>query len=136
MATRTDPAAVRATIDADSSISVDPHIRTANVLTDKIAAQDSDSLLDADLLCEIETYLAAHFYAFRDQQFKEEKTGDASAVYQGKTGMHFNSTLWGQTAVALDLTGFLAELSKGRIRRQITWLGLPPSEQTSYEDRD
>ncbi len=136
MAIRTTSQAVRAAIETDSTIDVEPFIRTANALTNKVSSADSDSTLDAEILFEIETYLAAHFYALRDPQYLEKKTGDASAVFQGRTGMKLDSTLWGQMAIAMDLTGFLASVNVGRRKASLTWLGKPPSEQTPYQNRD
>ena len=136
MAPRTHAQAVRATVKSDTDINVDGYIRTANALTDKVSSEDSEGLLNEALLFEIETYLAAHFYALRDLQYSEKKTGDASAVFQGRTGMMLESTLWGQQAIVLDLTGFLGSLSKGKSPLSFGWLGKPPSEQTVYKDRD
>jgi hypothetical protein len=136
VALRTSPEAVRAAVETDSDIDVSPYIRTANVLADKVSAEDSDSLLSDALLTEIETYLAAHFYALRDQQFHSKKTADASAQFQGQTSMGLKATLWGQQAIDLDVSGYLEALSRERHVVSLDWLGLPPSEQTEYEDRD
>ena len=108
----------------------------ASALTNKVSSADSNGTLDEEILFEIETYLAAHFYALRDPQYMEKKTGDASAVFQGRTGMKLDSTLWGQTAITLDLTGFLASVNRGIHKASITWLGKPPSEQIAYKNRD
>lgn len=136
MANRTTNQAVRDTIETDPDISVDPFIRTANTLTSKIAANDSQSLLNAADLFEIETYLAAYFYALRDAQYAEKKTGDASAIFQGKFGMGFDLNYWGQMAKRMDVTGFLASMDRGKVQVGVTWLGKPPSEQIPYRDRD
>ena len=109
-------------------------IDTATALTDYVSAQDSAGVLNSALLKEIEKNLAAHFYALLDPQYLEKKTGDSSAVFQGETGKGLDYTPWGQTAKQLDVSGTLATL--GNKPASMTWLGLPPSEQTDYEDRD
>ncbi len=136
MTIRATDATVRAAIETQSSLGTGPFIRTANVLTNKIASKDSAGELGDALLAEIETYLAAHFYALYDQQYSEKKTGDASGVYQGKTDMRLDSTIWGQTALMLDVTGYLKGMSEGKARVSLAWAGKPPSEQTLYRDRD
>lgn len=75
--------------------------------------------LSESLLTEIEKYLAAHFASLRDQRVQQENTaGEYSATYQGKTDMGFNSTQYGQMAVALDTSGTLAaaSLKRGRMK--------------------
>ena len=134
MAWRTTEPEVRGIVDTDSKISIEPVIRTANLLTDRVSSQDSGSILSDALLVEIETYLAAHFYSLRDQLFAEQETGDAQAVYVGRTAMGLRGTSYGQAAIDLDLTGTLASL--GKKKAGMAWLGFPPSEQTDYVDRD
>ena len=143
MAWRTTEADVRLLIDTDDSLSavewataVEPFIDTATALTDYVASQDSNSLLTVALLLQIEKWLSAHFYAISDPQPQEEKTGDASAVHQGRTDLGLSLTHWGQQAIALDVTGCLKRLSEGQRVPGLTWLGYPPSEQTDYLDRD
>lgn len=106
MALRATDADVRAIIDNDASISTVIPIRAANTLVDWIDATcDSENVLTATQLTEIETWLAAHFYAHRDPQYVAKATERASATFQGQTGMGLESTFWGQTAMALDVTG-------------------------------
>lgn len=136
MAIRTNDQAVRASVDASSSINMAPFIRRANALTDKVAAADTTSLLTSALLIEIETCLAAHFYARRDPQYRAKSTNRASAEFQGRSGMRLDGTDWGQDAIALDVTGYLDSLSRGRHKVGVTWLGKPRSEQTDYKDRN
>lgn len=123
-----------------NAINLTAFLRAANLLVNKIEANDTGGLLNSNDLKEIETYLAAHFYTFRDQQYASSSTDDASDTYQGKTGMYFESSFYGQTAKMLDATGYLANLEdkakKGRKKIDITWLGKPKSEQIPYEQRD
>ena len=134
---RTDNRRVRAVIDFSSNLGTAPFIRTANRLTDKVSAADVDGDLGVELLIEIETYLAAHLCAQRDPQYSSKSTGGASGQFQGQFGQRLDATSWGQTALMLDATGYLAKLNEGkRAKASMTWVGKPPSEQTAYEDRD
>lgn len=135
MAWRTTEPEVRGVVDSDSTISVEPFIKAANALTDHVSSKDTAGILTTALLAEIEKYLAAHFYAIRDPQYQAKRTERASAEFQGKTGMGLDLTHWGQQAKLLDVTGTLAALDKGK-RAGVAWLGLPPSDQTDYMDRD
>lgn len=122
---RTTDIDVQGIIQVDSCVSLTPFIRTAHVLTNKVAENDEGGLLDNDLLKEIETWLAAHFYAHRDQLYQSKNTGQAGASFQGQTGMMLDSTQYGQTAKMLDITGFLSDIAEGIERPQILWLGNP-----------
>lgn len=112
-------------------------INTANALTTEVAtcAANRQATLSSTLLERIECWLAAHFYGHHDQFYKEKETGKARAIFQGETGMGLQSTQYGQTAITLDTSGCLKAMSEGK-RGSISWLGLPPSEQTAYENRD
>ena len=136
MAWRVTEEQIRELIPTSSLISVKPFIDAANALTDYVSSQDSQSLLTSALLIQIEKNLAAHFYEANDPQYAEKKTGDASSVFQGEWGRGLDRTSWGQNAKTLDVTGLLTSLSKGVTRVSMEWLGLPPSEQTDYIDRD
>lgn len=132
---RTSETEVREIIGSDPALSLAPFIETANALTTWLSSKDTDGELNSDLLVAIEKNLAAHFYESRDPAYQEKKTGDASAVFQGKWGMKLDSSDWGQHAQILDVTGRLAGLNKGG-RTSFAWLGKPVSEQTDYVDRD
>ena len=130
---RTNSEAVRGVMSTDTDLNLTPFIRTANVLTNWLADQDAalDNLLDAATLTEIETYLAAHFVAHRDQQYSSKSTGGSSASFQGQTGMVLSATLYGQTAMMLDSTGMLAKRSAdassgvAKVRVSARWAGTP-----------
>jgi hypothetical protein len=126
---------LRATVDVDSTIRLEPFIAYANVLTDRVSAQDSEGLLSTAELFEIERCLAAHRYSRRDQGFAQKATDKASATFHGKTDMGLRSTPHGQDAISLDVTGYLGSIDKGR-QAQLAWLGKSPSDQTDYVDRD
>lgn len=67
--------------------------------------------LGETILTEIHKYLAAHFASLRDQRLQSERVADVSYNYQGKTDMGFQSTFYGQMALALDTSGTLASLA-------------------------
>ena len=136
MAVRVTEPEVAALIETNTTLSLAPFIATAKALTDHVSSKDSNGLLTAALLVEIEKYLAAHFYEYRDSQYIEKKTGDASAVFQGQFGKRFDSSKWGQTALMLDVSGTLASLNSTRSKAKGSWVGKKASEQTDYEDRD
>jgi len=137
MAWRITESEVRAIIDTDSNLSVAPFIDMANALVDKIEDNDSEAIMNATLLKLVEKSLAAHFYSRRDPQYTSKPTGGASGSFQGQTGYGFDSTLWGQDAKRMDLTGFLTKLDMpGSRKAKMSWLGKPKSEQTDYQDRD
>jgi hypothetical protein len=60
-------------------------------------------------LTEIETWLAAHFYAVYEPQVEAEGAGPVNAKYRGKTDMGLAATLHGQQAMFLDRSGELAK---------------------------
>jgi len=131
-----DEQEIRDLIEVKDTDSMRPFLDTANALTDKVAAEDSSDELTDAMLAEIEKYLAAHFAAHRHQQYASESTGGASATYQGQFGMGLSSTQWGQSAMIMDVTGYLRDLDEGVTTVDVTWLGLPPSSQTDYANRD
>ena len=119
---------VSAIIETDSTIDLAPFVRIASRLVDQIESNDVESKLATEDLKEIETLLAAHFYSFRDQQYSSRKTADASATFQGKTGMGLDSSLYGQGAKILDVTGFLDNLGKGVREAGVLWGGTEYSQ--------
>lgn len=127
---------VREIIDNSAGIGMSPFIAAAYTLVNKVSLKDTASELSAADLKEIERWLAAHFYAHRDQLLQNRSTGGASGTFQGQTGMHFESTQYGQTALLLDTTGYLAGLQnqakEGRKMKTMIWLGSTESEQDSY----
>lgn len=138
MAYRTTEDKVRSIVDSAPELDVTPFIRVANRLVSKVDTADTGGLLDSDDLVELETWLAAHFYAHRDQLLQSKSTSGASGSYQGQTGMFFSSTQYGQTALLLDVTGYLASLQQqaenGRKKIQMVWLGSTEQEQRGYPD--
>ena len=138
MVYRTTEDAVRAIIDNTTTIDMTPFIRIANLLVTKVDSADENSLLSTSDLVELETWLAAHFYAHRDQLLQNKSTSGASGGFQGQTGMFFSSTQYGQTALMLDVTGYLSSLQQmaqnGRKKAQMIWLGSTESEARGYSE--
>lgn len=132
---RTTADLVRQTIGTNPDVSLDGFIRTANAIVTDLDNRDTDGRVPAALLIEIETYLAAHFYALFDPQAQSESYG-ASATYQGQTGEGLRGTWWGQQAISMDLSGYLAEMADGVIPAKIHWLGKPASTKIPIWQRD
>jgi len=136
---RVSAAEVREIITLASSLDLSGFIASATALTDYVSSQDANSVLGAALLKEIERNLAAHFAAFKDQQYATKSTDGASANWQtGAPGAKpFEQNDWGKAAMALDVTGALAGINRGgKVKLKATWLGKAPSDQTDYLDRD
>lgn len=72
----------------------------------------ADAGLAADVLEDIEMWLAAHLLSTRDQRVASEGLGPANVRYQGNTGLGLDATLYGQQVKLLDTTGLLAQLSR------------------------
>ena len=64
----------------------------------------------------------------RNLQFALEAIDKASAKFKERDFF--------REAALLDETGFLQGLAKGKTQAGVEWLGLPPSEQTDFIDRD
>jgi len=122
--------------DTQNKPALDPFIKTANILVSQVALQVGTP--DAATLAEIECYLSAHFYAHADQITQTKSTGGASGSFQGTTAMALNGTQYGQTAMLLDSSGYLAKRSKevetGQRRvATCSWLGEDPDDQEQYQ---
>lgn len=136
---RTSPVLVKKILEEhyNGKSSLDPFIQTAGSLVDKVSTNDTGSLLSSSDLELIERWLAAHFYWHSDQILRSEADGRASGAYQGRTEMIFLSSHYGQTALALDVTGYLAYLQRqaqeGRKRATAVWGGT--RYRHDYSDR-
>lgn len=111
---RTTVADVRAIME-DTTLT-DPiitiYINSANLFVTNTLGS---STLDADTLKSIEQWVSAHLIAFtRERQSKKEEAGGAKIEYTGEYGEGLRATSYGQMAIALDTTGALDELSKGK----------------------
>ncbi len=123
--------------DYDGTRDLTPFIDAASAIVDRVVtcATAKGITLSASVLELIERWLAAHAYCLSDQTFASKSTAGASASFHGQTGMHLESTRYGQMAAALDYSGCLNSIGNRRSAGGF-WLGLPPSGQTDYADRD
>lgn len=125
MAVRCVPSDVHEICPTDTAVDLAPFILAANALTDWVASQDDDGVLSAALLKEIERWLSAHFYAVRDDKMRmtSRATGPVSASFGGKMEMGLSATLYGQQAIALDISGALRRRDAGVVDAVGYWLG-------------
>ena len=115
---RTTDELVNALMDStDKSYTV--HIDTATLLVDEELV---GSGLSEARLKQIETYLAAHFATLAIERGGIVRTtaGESAESYQTiKSSLQgFNSTRFGQQAIALDSTGVLVALGSGGQKAQ------------------
>ncbi|GIW60130.1 MAG: hypothetical protein KatS3mg087_1196 [Patescibacteria group bacterium] len=126
---RTTPALVSEILGShyDGSSSLTSFIDTASAVVDQVESNDTKKKLTPAMLELIERWLAAHFYLHADQIASSESVGGASASYQGQTGFALMSTIYGQTAVVLDTTGYLSKLQQqsisGKRKVGVVWAG-------------
>ena len=108
---RTTATKVKQIISTDlSDAIVDAFIAGATELVTETIG--SSTALTDTLKAEIERWLSAHLIAStRERQLVSGEAGPAKAVYQGKTGMHLEATMYGQQVMVLDTTGSFASLS-------------------------
>lgn len=111
----------------DGSTDVSPFIATATSVVDRLSALDTGSVLSSTTLELIERWLSAHFYTVMDPLKKSEGRGKSSADYNDRSYLDM--------AKMLDSSGNLGKLMNAK-SISVSWLGLVPSEQTDYEDRD
>lgn len=95
-----------------------PFIDIANELVTEVCASvtvNSDGTgspyYSTHRLENIETWLAAHFYAVADQQIDYAKVSVLAVKYQVKLDIGFDVTKYGQQAMRLDTRGGLASLN-------------------------
>ncbi len=69
--------------------------------------ENADPSLTEKRLEKIERLLTAHFASSDDPRISNASRETGSVNYQGQTGMHLNSTTYGQRAKLLDPTGQL-----------------------------
>lgn len=123
--------------DLDDNPILLPYIDAASSIVDDIVSCVSDKELTALTSAKleiIERWLAAHFYVVSDQTYASKSTQGASASFHGKTGMHLESSRYGQTAITLDSSGCLAAIGK-QARASGFWGGKTIPQQLDYRDR-
>lgn len=120
--------------------SLTPFIDTASSIVDDLVdyATSKGVSLGVSKLEIIERWLAAHAYVQSDQAYSYKQTSKAAATFQGKTDLGLMNSKYGQMALTLDSSGYLAAILEGGGIIEVTalWLGKAPSEQTDYLSRD
>lgn len=106
---RTTSTLVGQIIKVDADIDLSPFIETANALVTECCTNSSYTNATLEL---IERWLAAHFYTIRDMRMESERLGAATEKRQSKVDIGFNSSIYGQHAMRLDVRGNLAALDK------------------------
>jgi hypothetical protein len=100
---------------------IDAAILTADRLTTELDLVGEG--LGTDMLFEVQKFLAAHFAQMKERQTKSEDVAqEIDAKFMGKDDFGLYSTIHGQQAIAMDLTGLLASFAKGRKRASLQLL--------------
>lgn len=106
---RTTSELVEGIIDVESGIDLTPFISAANNLVTQFCTGSAvTTAYSTEAIQEIETWLAANFYAIYDPRAVTEKAGDVAAKYQSKVDLGLSVTHYGQMAMTLDWNGGLA----------------------------
>jgi hypothetical protein len=122
---RTTGDLVRGIIDTDVTVILDPFIKVANTLVNKICAP---SYNDDELLKDIETWLAAHAYTIYEPRSIQISVGSVQESVESKVGLGLQGSKYGQMAMRLDYLGLLASwdnrINEAKTPKPtITWLG-------------
>lgn len=134
MAIRTDAGKVKGVIAVSANCNLTRQIKWATLITDRMVtcATEKGYSHTSEELIEIETLLAAHAYSIFDPQYVSKSTDGASGSFDVKQ--------WAHAAIQLDGSGCLSAILgpnlQGSRVASMDWLGLPPSEQTPFYQRD
>lgn len=128
--TRTTSTSVKEIVKIRSSVpdtkALNRGIKTANIIVSRVCAPNYDEANDtddADLLVEIETYLAAHFYCIFKPRRLSEMAGKVQQTIESRVDLGLRVTRYGQQAIILDVSGALAGLADGKVQVGLKWLG-------------
>lgn len=113
MTTRTNPIDVKAIINTSvTNEQIYPYIEDANAMVNAVLGDEG---LSDSLLTTIEKWLTAHFIAItKSRQPQYKKIGDGAESYP-KLGLKLDASTYGQTALAFDTSGRLANLGMKRV---------------------
>lgn len=124
---RTNDTLIGQIFDIETSVISDTtqFIQAANRLVTQFCPTSAYGVTE---LQEIETWLAAHFCSVKQKIAQSEKVDELTDKFEGKTGIHLQSSLYGQTAMTLDYNGGLSSWNeqsmKGKKRTAgITYVG-------------
>lgn len=112
MAARVAASEVKEVIDTDlTDARVDVHIGMASRVVDRL----SHDCLTADILKDIETWLAAHYVSITDPKGRvyRRRLGDGEEHYftaPFSYGKYLEQTMYGQAAITADCSGQLRKL--------------------------
>ena len=99
-------------LSLDDTTAVFPQLRAASRFVDSHLLSKG---LSADVLKEIEGYLAGHFYRLNNPLISQEAYGGGAFRYAvGDRKMGLMSTEWGQMAVSSDTSGTLSNMGKAK----------------------
>jgi hypothetical protein len=112
MPARTNTIDVKAIINTSATHEqVQPYVDDAHAMVDAVLGDEG---LSESLLTTIEKWLAAHFIAItKSRQPQYKKIGDGAESYP-KLGLKLDASTYGQTALAFDTSGRLANLGMKR----------------------
>lgn len=129
MPTRTNAAAVKGIIDTKlDEPGVEPFVNTANLL---VTQHLGDAGLSAEILTEIELWLAAHLVAVRDPRVADKAVDDLRISFEGRSrvgsldAVGLQTTSYGKQVYLLDSTGRLAAAMNPKKRPWVFKAGSP-----------
>lgn len=115
---------VRAYVQMESGVDTTPFINAASVVATDLLASSG---LSENVLTQIEIFLAAHFATLSVERggLRRDVYGDNAQSYQVISEKYkgFNTTRFGQTAVALDTTGTLAAQGSANLKARFRVVG-------------
>lgn len=136
---RTTADQVKGIIDVPASepLALTPFIDTANSIVTNLClpSQTTNPTVYTNTLLElIERWLSAHFFAVNRRRTYQQDVGGAvgQTFDRAPLDLHLNSTMYGQTAQALDVDKNLAAFNNSlqdvkATGVRVTWLGREPS---------
>ena len=99
-------------------------IASATMLVDE---EIDATKLSATRLDKIIQYLSAHFCGLSEPLTKQESVKGVSELYDGRTGLSFDYTRYGQQAMIFDTTFTLARINReakeGKVNVYLSWVG-------------
>jgi len=97
---RTTDEKVRAVIQTDGLVDLDPFIENANIIVSNMIAQAATlgKTASSDTWVVVETYVAAHLYHLKFPKSQSERVGKASKSFQGDT----DTSWWWDMAIKLS----------------------------------